>query len=430
MSTLKKLGLFVLLLFPGNLILAQDRKDGEYNTFSFKGQQNPELWVTMYARKRSWGMGQQFYSIQIENVTDKKLKVKGNYHAVLTCGNEVSSDIDIILGPHEKLGGNSFATDVTGLTASAESEDCKGTPIYENGKQVGTNRIKSVGYRITQITDMNLQQKTVEHKPQPIYKAPSGTATTTSPLRSSGTNTANSSATRNDNGANQRQAIMDNLNRQLEKNRNTTNAIVGGLQQIGNMFQENAERKAAQRRAEYEAEDRREAQKRQQEAIALEKKAEQRAELQRLQSEAADSRFKSISEWDKKCIGNYMIKHKTSEIPQNVNQVYYITYGRTAERPFNITVRTYILNKYSDNTWMLESDMLNKIKFKNGYIVDNEGYLIGLNYLLGFFATKAEANMVLAQIEKNAPNGNIDKSFVQINGAETKIGTDKNFWNN
>lgn len=257
MPTLKKLSLFVLILLQGNLMLAQDRKDGEYNTFSFKGQQNPEIWVMMYARKRSWGLGQQFYGIQIENITDKKLKIKGTYYAILTCGNEVSSEIDVILGPHQKLGGNSFATDATGLTASAESEDCKGTPIYESGKQVGTNRIKSVGYQITEITDMALKQNSAEDRRQLSYKAPASTTPASGAPRST-QSTSNIKPEKQEGSNNNIRVYLPTkgemalqqtrgyINQKQQQAAQITNTLTEGLQNIGSILEQGRQRRAAE----------------------------------------------------------------------------------------------------------------------------------------------------------------------------------------
>src|SRR6185295_5170194 len=54
----------------------------------------------LYAKRGSWGMGQQFYAANFYNGTSYKIKVEGELYANLTCGNEVYSKFNFDVGPY------------------------------------------------------------------------------------------------------------------------------------------------------------------------------------------------------------------------------------------------------------------------------------------------------------------------------------------
>lgn len=156
----------ILLLVTWQPVFCQEK---DYDTFTFPNQSNTQVHVTMFAKKKSWGMGQQFYGMKIENLTSGKLHVKGHYYAKLTCGNETREKFDIRLKPNETLGGDAFVMDITGLTASADSKVCVGQPLYEGGKQVGVSRIVSVGFQFTEIkTEQEESAKPLPVTPQAV----------------------------------------------------------------------------------------------------------------------------------------------------------------------------------------------------------------------------------------------------------------------
>lgn len=154
-----KKSLIFLLLILSLFTKAQDAKENEYHTHLFPNQSNDKVHVTMYSRKYSWGMGQQFYGMKIQNLTSKKLKIKGYYYARLTCGNRATANFSITLKPKETLGGESFIMDNTGLTASAESEQCAGQAVYQNGQKIGITRIMEVGFQFNEVTIVEDEEK-------------------------------------------------------------------------------------------------------------------------------------------------------------------------------------------------------------------------------------------------------------------------------
>ncbi|MBW1655351.1 hypothetical protein [Flavobacterium quisquiliarum] len=239
----------------------------------------------------------------------------------------------------------------------------------------------------------------------------------------------NNNSNSNSSNYNATNAILNNYNTQVQNNRRNADAVTDGIQQLGNLFMQNAEQKRAEREEREERKRIQEEQKQRETAERETREAKENEEVTQLQIDDANYTYKTQSDMDKKCIGKYMINRKTSEIPNNVNQVYYITYDRNPET-FKLTVRTYTLNKYSDNTWMFKNDMLNKIKFTDVSYTNSNGYVIGEKYILGFFINKTEVNNALNQIKNADPTANIDNSFLAINETTTTQKTDKDFWNN
>ncbi|MBX9891177.1 MAG: hypothetical protein K2Y12_02520 [Chitinophagaceae bacterium] len=136
----------------------EENQDGEKTTSKNRwiryGQETMYKNVISYqlfAARLSWGLGQQFFAANIKNYTSKRIKIKGKLVANLICGNTETSKIDFILKPNETLikadlgtFNVNFLTDATGLISSADEELCEGKPVMENGKKIGTSRIKSM----------------------------------------------------------------------------------------------------------------------------------------------------------------------------------------------------------------------------------------------------------------------------------------------
>jgi hypothetical protein len=211
----------------------------------------------------------------------------------------------------------------------------------------------------------------------------------------------------------------------MENNRNTYQAVAGGLQELGAIWQASRERKQAEEDA---AEARRE--QREEEARARKAERDQReterqaqiAENNRLREAAAKREMDRQWGVDIQILGNYLVRKKTSEIPASIKQVYYIIYQRSYETN-QVTLKTYSLNKYSDDTWMLQADLLNKVQF-TPYISSN-----GVGQFLGYYSSRAEAEAAIKQIKISAAAVTVDNSFLLLNGG-TAAKTDKDFWNN
>jgi len=118
----------------------------------------------MYCKVGSWGYGQQFYPANFHNQTFYKIHVKGEYVAVLTCGNESISQMDFTCDKYSDIitvdeteqafpysQPQHFGTDQTGLAAYAEAKSCTGTAItarIRSGITIKTrDRIKALQIR-------------------------------------------------------------------------------------------------------------------------------------------------------------------------------------------------------------------------------------------------------------------------------------------
>lgn len=222
--------------------------------------------------------------------------------------------------------------------------------------------------------------------------------------------------------------ILDNLNTRLQNDRNTYNAVIGGLQEIGNILQQQAAKREAQEQAAEQRRRQEEARKQQQEAIKIQQEAERRAieeENRRKREEAETAERNRQFAIDVNILGEVIQNKKMNDYNgSNVSTLYYIVYERNYTTG-KLNVRTYSVNKYSDDTWMLHSDFLNKIKFKD-YFGNS-----GIGFLFGAYTSKETAEELLVRVKANASYAVIDDSFLLLNaqqGKTTEI--DKNFWNN
>lgn len=387
----------------------------------FEGQQpNSQINVKM-GRDAATGLTGQEFTIVIKNLTQHKLKIYGRYFAKLVCGNTKDGNIEIELKPGEVKGGNAYLFDADGLTQTVQAEDCKA---------VNDNRIKNLGFQITSITDLTTWEQ--EKAAQPPESNSTSNINTYSNSSSAGSH-YNSYSTKKDSynnssSYNRNQTIVNNLNMQLENNRRTMDAVTSGMQQFSNMLEENAARKQAQREAEAESRKQEEEIREQEAVIRAQEEAEQQAKEAeaRRQREAAEEAERG-RQWniDLQIWGNYGISRKTATVADNIQQVYYLVYERSYVTG-KVKVKTYALNKYSDDTWMLQSDLLDKIGFKNYF--GNAG----VGQLLGAYEDRQTATAAINHIKAQAPDAIIDNSFLEINGAGTKeaAGTDTDFWNN
>lgn len=208
---------------------------------------------------------------------------------------------------------------------------------------------------------------------------------------------------------------------QEQTNKTIQNSIQQGTDAITNyanfLANESAKKEAAkQKQEEYYADQ-------EQKRLAQKQKLEYEKQQKEFANQQEINRQSAI---DQQIIGNFAVNKRTAEVAVNVKQIYYITYERSYTSN-KVYVRTYTINKYSDDTWMLLSDMLNKINFR--VYTDIEG----TKQLLGAFEKKQTALAALAQIKSSQPNAVIKNDFAEINeNAATKKTTsnDKDFWNN
>ncbi len=413
-----KLVLLFLIVFTVTFIHSQDKK---HIINRFEGQQpNSNINVTMFHNKESTASGQNFGMI-IRNLTQHKIKVYGRYFANLICGNAKNGNIAIEMKPGETMGGESYSFETNGLTETTFNEDCKA---------VNNNRIKKVGFQITGVTDLTQweQEKSVQ---PPNNRSSNNSPSTNNNSNSNSSNTnsrsrSTNSDSNNSNRYNQTQAIMNDLNRNLQNTQKTYNAVTDGLQQLGDLLQQQQERKTAQREAIARQRQQEEEEKRQQRDLEAQQKAQRITEMEENNRRAeviAKAERERQFEIDKQTLGNVTQDKNPDTFSSTIKQVYYIVYERNYANN-KVNVKTYTLNIYSDGTWMLSIDLQNKINFKN-YFGNN-----GVGFLLGAYANKQTALELLNRIRANFSDASIDKSFLLLNGTAIEAGSDKNFWNN
>jgi len=116
------------------------------------------LGFELYAKRSSWGLGQQFFAANVKNGVPYKLRVQGELYAKLICGNESVSKLDFTIDSYALMTkadmgsmNVNYLSDATGLLSSADKEECTGSDIMVGGKKVGVNRIQTLGIRITKV---------------------------------------------------------------------------------------------------------------------------------------------------------------------------------------------------------------------------------------------------------------------------------------
>lgn len=130
-----------------------------------------KLSFDVYAKRASWGLGQQFIAANVSSSINKKIHVQGQFTATLTCGNQVSSELFFKLQPGGQLikldpaeEGNQargHLVDNTGLLWDAQDTDCKGDEIMIGGKKY-INRISSLAIKVTKITTEDEEGNEIE----------------------------------------------------------------------------------------------------------------------------------------------------------------------------------------------------------------------------------------------------------------------------
>jgi hypothetical protein len=146
-----------LLLFCNSFYLASAQ--GNSDPMMAWVQYGTSTWGTslgfeLYAKKSSWGLGQQFFAANVKNGVPYKLRVKGELYAKLICGNESVSKLDFTIDSYARMTkaemgtmNVSYLSDATGLISSADKEECTGNDIIVGGKKVGVSRIQALGVR-------------------------------------------------------------------------------------------------------------------------------------------------------------------------------------------------------------------------------------------------------------------------------------------
>jgi len=361
-------------------------------------------------------------------------------HIKLTCGNVIDKRVVLYdLKKDGSVGGGAFSGDID-LSDNIFKEDCA------NSKRIALVWADNFTCELADDDPLMIQEKKRQDQAKESSRAVSINSTsssssgarTTASKPSSATSSitsSNSSSKGRASGDGGRYAvavtptpttqIYNNLNREMQNNQDTYQAVTGGLQQLGALWQASRERKQAEQEAAREARAQREAEEKERRAERDRLEAERQAEIaeeNRLREEAEKADAKRQWGMDMQILGNYLIRKKTSEIPENFKTVYYMIYERNYKNN-SVRLKTYSLNKYSDDTWMLQADLLKKVQFEPYF---NSG---GVGQFLGFYSSKQQVLKAIAKIRNGVANIVVDNSFLQLNGTAAAK-TDKDFWNN
>ncbi len=127
---------------------------------------------------------------------------------------------------------------------------------------------------------------------------------------------------------------------------------------------------------------------------------------------------------DVKIMGSYFIRKNPKEMPATIKQVYYIVYERIYATN-TIKIQTYVLKKYSDDTWMLQNDLKEKIKLIEYF--DTQG----VKQLFGAYDKLETAKAAINRIKASGSKVQSDDRFLLLNAtaASTSTTADKDFWN-
>jgi hypothetical protein len=125
-----------------NLYAQSERPPCEQYVFTELGHIK-ELKFRMGA-ERSTSLGIQAYKLSITNLSGMVISVSGNYYIITKCGNKIATPlVGIEIKPGQTLtGADGFAADMTGLTNSITTQECKGSPVAGCD---GNNLIFSMG---------------------------------------------------------------------------------------------------------------------------------------------------------------------------------------------------------------------------------------------------------------------------------------------
>jgi hypothetical protein len=354
------------------------------------------------------------------------------------------------------MGGEQFNIETNGLTETVFVEDCKA---------VNNNRIKGVSFRISDVVDLTKQEENIAE--QPVNKNNSSNNSNNSYGSNNYSSGSNNYGNNKDNNRNNNSVYQQEANNYLNMAKNPNNTAIttsGYLDQAqlaatvaGNtaqaqqiqrerqqMQQQNNQQiannivelggtisnligqKSAKREEQRQKWQQDQEEQKQKDEEWAQKKIEMDAQNKRAtaywRGKAEEERNRQF-EKDQNILGQVAQDITPNEIGKNINQVYYVAYERNYTNGV-VNVKTYALNKYSDGSYMMKSDMLDKIKFK--VYLENSG--VGM--LLGAYSDKNSAVALLNRIKANAPNANIDRSFLILNNATANAGTDKDFWDN
>lgn len=162
-----------------------------------------------------------------------------------------------------------------------------------------------------------------------------------------------------------------------------------------------------------------------QERKQQEEAEKQREDNMRIEEERArQTELNNQHTIDQQALGAYITRKKTSEIPENSKEIFFITYERTHETFYSVKIKTYSLAKYSDGTWMMLNDVMKKAKFDEVFNYDSTRLLVG------FFTSKQDA-LNLIENMKAFFQGRIttDTSFLAINQPAGVATKKDDFWN-
>lgn len=194
-----------------------------------------------------------------------------------------------------------------------------------------------------------------------------------------------------------------------QQTENIANLAIQVVGFLGSMAEAKAKREEAQRASNRELNER----------IKRNKEYEDEENRRKKNEEIVE--FNRQYNLDKQVLGPYIERKKSSQMLENIKQIFFITYERSYVTQL-VKIKTYTINKYSDNSWMMQNEILKKIKATE--YLGNEGLL----KMIGFFSKKQEALTLVEKVKANFKT-KVDVSFFSINESATPTTTDNKFWN-
>ena len=429
-------------------------------------QPSPNLNIRLLYDKYNLVEGQN-YTIIIQNLSNKNIHVKGQLVALLLCGNEVSTRFDEVIKPYEKVGGESFFSDMglSGLTGIVRIKDCQNpeTVLDEVGHKEH-NRIKTLQLRSYNSVIEKTDEELMAEKKQKIQEEEKKQIAVNQQQKINNSQRQEQYNYQTEQNK-LKQQQLDEVNKSIiERNKAVQDSYkklhadieTAGNTIMNNLKQKYDEKNAAQKLKD-EADDREEAleqenmkrkeEERKAEHIAFEKEQRLREQEDLRKSRELEAiRIKEINEWKAKSWnlfnneswGKLNVFRKVTDITNNnLTVVYYVIWNFSAYN--KITMSSPIkATRTPDGDWILMNDLQNKIEEQTNLKINTtpDGLTVNDNefsYLLGYFETDAIAESARKKLINSAIKSGMkvielqNKTNTKVNPNSQKIDT-KSFW--
>lgn len=354
------------------------------------------------------------------------------------CNSNIDSDVEAIKDLKEaiKLYLSKYKLKLKNYRLFIEEEKYKpGSVIkeYESVLKRAEENANNLSLKLNTITDENISQfekefENMQKEEKQVIQADlnyksriNNSNTSNNNTTSTSSNTATTNQQKNLQFQNQLNAINQEYQARHQDNEQFYNTLQTGLQTIADILEQNAKRKAEERRRQYNEEQERKQQK-------LQAQLEEERKIQEEEDRVNNEMIRQYS-IDSVILSSNNLTMKTSSINPRTDSVYYIGYKREydEQQATSLSLKIFVVYRYSDGTFPLFSNIIEKSKLENN--IDR----YGITLLIGFFESRPKVLKALDDIQTNAKdlgiNSVVDKSIRKINFLSTSKITDTNFWN-